>query len=291
MIRQTPMPDSSEPPLDLLSADALDTLASLYALMATVFRDPRGEECDLLGNESHWEATRCAAAALDANLLRPIITMERRLRKARRHKGDEHLLESLVDAHARLFSHAVRGACPPYEMEYGRRDIVQQSPELADIGGFYAAFGLQLTPGAHERLDHISVECEFMSWLARKELAAGRMDQEESVRITRDARRAFLTDHLGRWGPAFARQLVEADPGGFLGTAGAALAELIAWDAARLGVSLGPLFLELAPTDEEPSDAFNCGLDDAPPAGQRLVTLGVDRDHRTRNHVDATSSD
>jgi TorA maturation chaperone TorD len=78
-----------------------------------------------------------------------------------------------------------------------------KSFELADIAGFYRAFGVEITPGT-ERPDHIAVELEFMHLLAVKEVvAAGREDGGEHARICRDARATFFRDHLGRWfGPS-----------------------------------------------------------------------------------------
>ena len=40
---------------------------------------------------------------------------------------------------------------------------------MGDIAGFYKAFGVELSKDIHERLDHLSVEFEFMHFLAYKE--------------------------------------------------------------------------------------------------------------------------
>ena len=39
---------------------------------------------------------------------------------------------------------------------------------MGDIAGFYSAFGVQLSQDIHERLDHLSVELEFLHFLATK---------------------------------------------------------------------------------------------------------------------------
>jgi TorA maturation chaperone TorD len=92
-------------------------------------------------------------------------------------------------------------ACPPYETQYGAPHVFAQSEELADVGAFYRACGL--ASPAKERLDHVSVELEFMSFLALKEAYARFQGEEARVGETRELQAKFLADHLGRWAPAF----------------------------------------------------------------------------------------
>jgi TorA maturation chaperone TorD len=69
---------------------------------------------------------------------------------------------------------------------------------------------------------------------------------------TRDATRAFLRDHLGRWAPAFGAGLERLDPAGFYGALGRLLAAVAAAECRRLGVAAGPALLRLrspAPDD------------------------------------------
>lgn len=68
--------------------------------------------------------------------------------------------------------------------------------EMADIGAFYRAFGLDWHG---ERPDHISYELDFMRIAALKEANALRDKMEEPAKITAEAQRKFLESHLGRW--------------------------------------------------------------------------------------------
>lgn len=105
------------------------------------------------------------------------------------------------------FGHTPHSKVPAYELEYGEEHSHRQPQELADITAFYRAFGLQISPQARERPDHISVECEFMYFLLHKEVyACGNKDQE-NANLCRDASHRFLRDHLGEWLPAFAFRL------------------------------------------------------------------------------------
>src|SRR3972149_5103026 len=65
------------------------------------------------------------------------------------------------------------GTRPPDETEYGEDSVFLPAQEMSDLAGFFRAFGLRLDPAGHERIDHISCECEFLLFLARKEAFAG----------------------------------------------------------------------------------------------------------------------
>lgn len=105
-------------------------------------------------------------------------------------------LEDLQAAHRRAFG--VNGSLC-YETEYGLPHEYRQSQELADLAGFYAAFGFQMGGPVRERPDHLAVELEFMHVLAFKEAIALQDGLVEHVEICVDAQRKFLGEHLGVW--------------------------------------------------------------------------------------------
>ncbi|MCL6553820.1 MAG: molecular chaperone TorD family protein, partial [Firmicutes bacterium] len=110
--------------------------------------------------------------------------------------------ETLSVAYHRLFGHRVGGDCPVYEAQYLPGGIFPQAQCLADVAGFYRAFGLEVGEEVRERPDHISLELEFMHVLAYREAYARRHHGPDEVGLLADAQRAFLRDHLGRWVPA-----------------------------------------------------------------------------------------
>lgn len=71
--------------------------------------------------------------------------------------------------------------------------------EMADIAGFYRAFGFDF---AGERPDHICLELEFMRILCLKEAMALSANDREKVELTVNAEKEFLLSHLGRWSEA-----------------------------------------------------------------------------------------
>ena len=111
---------------------------------------------------------------------------------------------SLAEEYTFLFHR--QALCPPYESSYSLAGMEQS---LADIAGFQRAFGVQMSPEAHERVDHIGSELEFMTVLCAKEAYALRNGMNEQAAICRDARAAFLSDHLGVWALMFAARVQE----------------------------------------------------------------------------------
>jgi nitrate reductase assembly molybdenum cofactor insertion protein NarJ len=99
------------------------------------------------------------------------------------------------------------------------------TPRLADIAGFYSAFGLAVS---RERPDHIVAELEFMSFLLLSEAEARTDGEPERAEIAADAARVFLRDHLGTWVTAWASRVGEVDQLAPWFPVAAAAAELVA---------------------------------------------------------------
>jgi putative dimethyl sulfoxide reductase chaperone len=111
-------------------------------------------------------------------------------------------LASLQAEHRRVFG-LTGSLC--YETEYGLPHEFRQSQELADISGFYQAFGFRLGGKVRERLDHLIVELEFMYLLCLKEALAHSEQNSNRAEISSAAQRGFITDHLGCWIPLFSK--------------------------------------------------------------------------------------
>ena len=116
----------------------------------------------------------------------------------------ERSLESLQADHRLVFG--LTGSLM-YETELGLPHEFRQSQELADIAGFYRAFGLQTGAAVRERPDHLATELEFMYLLALKEAYADSNSLPEQAEICVDAQRKFLQDHLACWIGLFCRSL------------------------------------------------------------------------------------
>jgi len=93
-----------------------------------------------------------------------------------------------------------------YETEFGRDRALVKGSELADLAGFYKAFGFGMNEEAKEMLDHVSVELEFYTLLLMKQNVLIEAGDQEGIEIVLDARKKFLRDHLGRFIGALAER-------------------------------------------------------------------------------------
>jgi TorA maturation chaperone TorD len=153
---------------------------------------------------------------------------------------------------------AISPICPPCETEWEpNTDIFFRCQRLADIAGFYHAFGLEVSPACGERLDHISVEAEFLYVLLAKEAAALDQGDYEGTEICRDARRKFFQEHLGWWVPAFARAIERVAPPGYYRQLARFTAALSA--AERLSLSLPPFTVPAIPRPSPGEAPAACG--------------------------------
>ena len=164
-----------------------------------------------------------------------------------------------------------------YETEYGLPHEFRQSQELADINGFYRAFGFTNSGRVRERPDHLAVELEFMCILALKEAYTAKDGLVEHFEVCLEAQRKFLGDHLGRWIDKFAQSLalnVDGEARTGYGGPYQALARFCALfvnaDATRLGVLLEPG--ELAGARHTPFDPdLSCAACPVAEMGDRVI--------------------
>lgn len=242
--------------------------SAAYAISAWALRYPDEDFASFLCEDDVW--SQCRSPFALGGLAEP--SEKARSRAAARD------IKELRSTYERLFGHVVRGTCPPYELEYGRSEIIQRAAELADVSGFYSAFGLETNCNASERPDHAAVECEFMSVMAAKEAYALQSSDAEGCETIRGAQKTFLEDHLGRWLPALAKRIADEDPDGFYGAVGHFIGALIAADCQRLDVLSGPELLELQPVEPSLDAAFGCGVDESctPGGADSLVQVGID---------------
>lgn len=172
--------------------------------------------------------------------------------------GWDHSLPALQAEYRRAFG--LTGSLS-YETEFGLPHEFRQSQELADIAGFYQAFGFKVGGQVRERPDHLAVELEFMFVLSLKEAHAAREGLAEQAEVCRDGQAKFLHDHLGRWVGLLAESMARSYGQGLYLDLARFAAAFVQADARRLGVQLAPSRLEgLHPTPLGPE--LSC--DDCP---------------------------
>lgn len=162
-----------------------------------------------------------------------------------------------------VFGLLVSGACPPYETEYiNGKFAVQRAQSLADISGFYRAFGLRPSSKHVERHDHVVLQLEFMALLLNLELRAAEGEDascDQRVSVCREAQEKFFREHLTWWAPAFAHLLAREAGDGCYGQVARLLAAFLTSQRARFGL---PSPQDSPPPSqlERPEECEGCGL-------------------------------
>jgi len=105
---------------------------------------------------------------------------------------------------SRVFSNVITLDCPPYETLFGNDHVFAQSQVMGDIAGFYRAFGVELSKDIMSDWIHLSVEFEFMHFLAYKESYSRCHDGATRLRSSWTRRKSLVKNHIGRWVPLFA---------------------------------------------------------------------------------------
>jgi TorA maturation chaperone TorD len=202
----------------------------LWERAAACFRYPCESEFAELCSSSAWSSAQRAASAYgDEHLTRATVDACQWLTDAAR--------EDVERAHVDAFGHSVRCPAPPYETEWGISESLLQPNWIADAAAFYKAHGLALAPEG-ERADHVSVECEFLSFLAFKEVNALRSGALDLADECAGTYVKFLQEHLGRFALAFAEKLA-GEGGGPLPRFAELLQAIVRAEYARLGLTPG----------------------------------------------------
>lgn len=209
------------------------------------------------------EFQRCVHAAAD------LVRCDPSFHPARLGPGEVHpslipcdtLFESVTaspNEYSSLFGPGPAADCTPYETEYcPSRDVTYRSQQMADVAGYYRAFGLKRSDSAKERLDHVSLEAEFMSVLISREMYAVTEGLgQERIQVCREAQETFFRDHLGWWLPAFGATLERQSRSPFYALFGSFLRGFAAAERAVLG--LEPFEELVRPLQDESS----AGVDD-----------------------------
>lgn len=227
--------------------------SAAYELLSASFLYPEAGRVDFLRHGSRQ--------LRDASLQLGWQELAEALQKLEDHLGslDDKGLEKEYLA---TFGHTISTDCPPYETEYDQAQVFQKSQTLADLGTFYQAFGVGPNPQLKERLDHVSVELEFMNLLTLKEAYA--RDQghgEDKVELCRQAQIGFLAKHLAHWIHSFIYRLGKrTGAGGIYAALGRILDRHISAEFARFTLDASPAGMEdLAGPEEEP-DCAACPL-------------------------------
>ncbi len=220
---------------------------TVYRFLSALFTEPQSERFQLLYDPEFQELSHYAVECLRVQAL------EGGFEGSGKGEGDpkalsiEPVLRTLPagqseakEEYATVFGFTMTKDCPPYAVEYcSNSDAFYRSQRLADIAGFYKAFGLERSDSHRDREDHVVYLFEFMAFLLAKqndqEADGGSIEEKE---IVTDGVAKFFEDHCGWWLPAFTFRLSNK-PGvtEFYQAVATLLARFAAWERCFLGLA------------------------------------------------------
>jgi len=121
----------------------------------------------------------------------------------------------IQDEYVTIFGHTLSKQTAPYELEHLKNeDVFFRTQCLADLSGFYKAFGLEIDK--KERADHISVQAEFLSNVFVKEWVAREQNLgHEKIEVCQKAQLDFWNDHFYEWTKIFTLNMITQTRGCF----------------------------------------------------------------------------
>jgi TorA maturation chaperone TorD len=129
--------------------------------------------------------------------------------------------DALVADYDRLFR---TGTVWLYGAEHLADNEFQRVDYLADINGFYRAFGLQ---PCNDRPDALTSELEFMYYLVFKWDVAAQAGNVEHADVCLNAQRKFFADHLLPGAMRIAQTIITRAPDGFYAAVAAEMVEFL----------------------------------------------------------------
>ena len=206
----------------------LEERSALYGAVSALFADPESQKFELLLKPEiqgsvldtcfQLESTLCGT---DAGLSKPFQQIMAKL--------SANNLKKIQSEFVDVFGHTLSKQIAPYALEHLKNtDVFFRTQKLADLNGFYKAFGMEVE--SIERADHISTQTEFLSFLLLKERLAERDGLIEEMGVCQDAFDQFQKDHFLDWAKMFAENLSTQVDGKFYPKAGKFLCSLIEFE-------------------------------------------------------------
>lgn len=155
------------------------------------------------------------------------------------------------------------GRVAPYEGSNVTASAGGITPRLADVAGFYRAFGTRVP---RERPDHVVAQLEFLAVALLAEADALERGDADAVDTCAGATRTFVRDHAGVWIETWAARVGGVDELAPWAPLAAAAATLVASEAAHRNV---------IPLRESPALPVDAGVADD---GEADLSCGDDLD-------------
>ena len=215
----------------------LEARSTLYGAVSALFSDPKCEKFAMFMTPVIQGCVLDACFQLEEQDNRKKSTLSRSFQKLMT-KLDESKIEKIMNEFVDVFGHTLSKQIAPYALEHLKNsDVFFRTQKLADLNGFYKAFGMEVE--SIERADHISTQTEFLSFLLLKELLAFQNDLHDEKEVCEKAFVDFNHDHFLDWVEMFAENLAAHVDSGFYSVAGRFLREFLRKEKSQLHTTKG----------------------------------------------------
>lgn len=229
--------------------------STFYSLLSAGFSYPRQDVLEVIQKGEFTGSLRKAASVFEEE--KGLLAAVEAFSKAVEREFSCLSLAQWEGVYNRVFSMGL--ICPHHETDYSAAHVFMKSQEMADISGFYQAFGFRLSENEKELADFIGTELEFMHVLTYKEYYALEKADEDNAGLCRKTQEKFLKSHLGTWVKAFSKSLSTIVEWDVLSTLCRLLEGFVAFDCRYLGVSPVEVVLGSTARPGPEAEAFTCG--------------------------------
>jgi len=210
----------------------LEIRSTLYGTVSALFSDPESEKFAMLFTPKIQGCVLDACFQIE-ELEHSEETALSKSFQMLMSKLDEKKKENIRNEFVNVFGHTLSKQIAPYALEHLKNsDVFFRTQKLADLNGFYKAFGMEVE--SIERADHISTQTEFLSFLLLKELLAVQNDLHDEKEVCEKAFADFNNDHFLDWIEIFAENLATHVDSRFYSVVGRFLREFLRIEISQL---------------------------------------------------------
>ena len=192
---------------NIQSKKVLSARSTIYGAVSVIYSGPESKKFSMLMKDDFRTCVLEACLDLEEHINQKGNILLSQLFQKLIDKVDSLGLEKVKSEFVDIFGHTLSKEITPYALEHLKNsDVFFRTQKLADLNGFYKAFGMEVE--SIERADHISTQTEFMSALLFKEIMADQNNLFEEKEICQKALADFQKEHFLDWVEIFSENLI-----------------------------------------------------------------------------------
>ena len=189
------------------SKKVLNARSIIYGTLSVIFSEPESKKFAMLMKGDFRICVLEACLDLETHTTQKGNILLSQLFQKLIDKLDSLGLEKIKSQFVDIFGHTLSKEITPYALEHLKNsDVFFRTQKLADLNGFYKAFGMEVE--SIERADHISTQTEFISFLLLKEIIAKQNNLLEEEDICKKALFDFHNEHFLDWVEIFSENMI-----------------------------------------------------------------------------------